>query len=1033
MSKRVRLSGPEKTCLADALRNSGDLTNRDAIARRREGSYTAGLSAGVSGDLEAFASAQREYFKHLGPAGQQEYRDRWKQLRPLVEKQLIAPVWTLDSFLTLVSGNAAEAIIVNLEGAFLGDIGFPPFPSSRPESPPNSIEYVLMRIGFQCFPKDVAWKPSNRLALRLIAEAALHAGAPGHFGDFIAQLSQHVSEWGLHELVPAVLAVHESPTKSGDHASAILNRARRAHAAVKCHLVAFAEVDHLLAEFAQAVSDLERFSWREHYLRRHIHVSPDELFDASGVPSQEALDRAVPVSLALPPDDPEVQKASKDDAATGLHGSQVAMVCADFLDSYPIFRDCLWQCRRLIPWSMLGHASLFAEYVRPLVARDHAYTLLDTKYHKDHRSSFSNYAGELLAAMLDDELEAERVEQVLSCMEVQGELDWERRNPDKVVSSRIWKTVPLTPSATQQSKYPRTSRYLMVAGIALALREHLMAGDVEACRHWLTTLGELSRPMLGSAVDTAYLPAYLEIARIQARLAQSEQTISTAALDSFLAWGDLLSYIVELTPADSRRRFQLQELFLPHLRQFGATLASTGHAANGLCLMQRARSWELLSILDPDGRALVGDKYDKLEQRTARDLLFRRTGMLQGDEWTKPISARPATDDLIQKLRELPDVARAYAARYTDAELLADVVRARGLERLRIIAFDFVPHASSPGQDRVVTEQNGDLWASAWQAGTCTAVNLGKWFTDQRCALDELHELLFDGRALNPDTTNDEVNKAGQRTTDILAELAATLLGSVWKATAGDGWELPESVLVIPTGRLFWIPWMAMPLSKWDTNDNPKLIDVCPVGVVPSLGLAVWLMTQFPLNCSNTFAFVGPEYFDSNDERDAFRRVMNPTRWTPQAHPEDLLGGELDAKCLAIACHGHRAADTYLQLFEGTEGQLSLQQLIDRRPHLRADLALLGCCWSGQEVAGVLDEVSGFAAALMHCGVRHVVAGLGQIPRAVVKDPRVLQLVTNGTGAAFRQGILHLRNAYIKLGRDHPACWSLIQWYGLPS
>ncbi|MCA9251041.1 MAG: CHAT domain-containing protein [Phycisphaerales bacterium] len=967
------------------------------------------MSAGVSGDVEAFSRAWREYCKHLGPAGQQEYRDRWKQLRALVEGLLIAPVWTLDSFLALVSGNSAEAIIVNLEGAFLGDIGFPPLPNSGPEPPPNSIEYVLIRIGFQYFDKDVAWKPSNRLALRLIAEAALHAGASTHFEDFVAQLSLHVSSWGLHELLPAVLAVHESPMQDSDAAATILNRARRAHGAATCHLVALAESDHHISEFAQAVSDLEQFCWREHYLKQRMYVLPEEVFGGRGAPSQQDLDRAVPVSLALARDDQQLLADFAADAADGACGSQFALLCADFVDGYPILNECLKASRSLIPWALLADPRPFKQHVLPLVTRDHAYKLLNTKYADDHRNSFYHFAHELLALMVNDSADAAQIEALLHRMGARDELDWEESHPGKL---------------------NRNGRFLMVAAIALALQKHLAAGQTEACREWLAKHGELSQPMLGWAVSTAYLPAYLEIARVQARIAELDQTISDASRDNLLAWGDLLSYVVELAPAKGPGRSKLQELFLPHLRQFGATLASTGHAADGFCLMQRARSWELVSILDPEGCALVGDESDTLEQRATRDLLFRRTGMLQGDEWTKPISARPATDESIQKLSDFPDVARTYAARYTDAGLLANVIRARGLDKLRIIAFDVVPHASSSDRGRAAAEQNGDFWASAWQAGTCTAVNLGSWFADQRCALDELHELLFDGRALNQDVTNDEVNKAGQRTADILGELAATLLKPIWEAAEGDGWAPPESVLVIPTGRLFWIPWMAMPVGTGDQ----ELIKLCPVSVVPSLGLAVWLMTQSPLDCSNTFAFVGPEYFDSDDERDKFKCVLNPTRWTPQAHPEDLLGGKLDAKCLAIACHGNHEENMYLQLFEGTEGRLSLQKLIDRRPHLRAELALLGCCWTGQESTGLLDEVSGFAAALMQCGVRHVIAGLGQIPRAVVKHPCVLQLLIKGTGADFRDGIRHLRHLYIKkLGRKHPACWSLIQWYGLPS
>jgi hypothetical protein len=240
--------------------------------------------------------------------------------------------------------------------------------------------------------------------------------------------------------------------------------------------------------------------------------------------------------------------------------------------------------------------------------------------------------------------------------------------------------------------------------------------------------------------------------------------------------------------------------------------------------------------------------------------------------------------------------------------------------------------------------------------------------------------------------------------------------------------------MIVPTGRLFWIPWMAMPVPQ--CAGTKPLVEITPVGVVPSLGLAVWLMARAGLPaCQDTIAFVGPNYFEDDSERDALRKTLNlnPSNWFPNARPGDLLDRKLEARCLAIACHGHAGREPYLQLFgEEADGRLSLQQLIERRPHLRAELALLGCCWTGQESTGVLDEVSGFAAALMQCGVRHVIAGLGMIPLAIATYPVVLDLVTRGTCAHFRQGILKLRKEYDSISLSHPACWSLIQWYGLP-
>src|SRR5205823_8111572 len=69
----------------------------------------------------------------------------------------------------------------------------------------------------------------------------------------------------------------------------------------------------------------------------------------------------------------------------------------------------------------------------------------------------------------------------------------------------------------------------------------------------------------------------------------------------------------------------------------------------------------------------------------------------------------------------------------------------------------------------------------------------------------------------------------------VLANLAHLLLHS-WEQEA----LLPEGgfpLLIVPCGVLFRLPWAALPLRQ----GGACLLDAATVGVMPSLGLALWL------------------------------------------------------------------------------------------------------------------------------------------------------------------------------------------------
>jgi hypothetical protein len=514
---------------------------------------------------------------------------------------------------------------------------------------------------------------------------------------------------------------------------------------------------------------------------------------------------------------------------------------------------------------------------------------------------------------------------------------------------------------------------------------------------------------------------------------------------------------LEMVDDPSVRR-RLSELFRPAVTALAGWEAARGRPENGLCLFEMSRSRWLVDNLALSSRTLVVTAADDQVVRTYKDRLFEALNPVLGPG--EPIVPRSVPDALLsEKNANRPDLARLVAANW----LFPDEVRRLLESDLVLLAYHVeddpaaaplirLEGSDQPGRGPGRPGESTRLWMfhgstaridaciCDWDAGHLHDRIWALWNAN----LDRVEWVGYGQPGYNwTDTAavrhyHAELEKFGK-------VLLAPLREESWSRTS------PRALLIIPSAELFRLPWPAVPLSG-----GRCLLDATVPGVMPGLGLAVWLSRTGPRERGSGRVEVFLQRFP-----DAPAGLQLPDEFVARlrTHPVVVVEGEEatpsrlvtsfgSCECLILLCHGLHSAAPALQLSPGPageSGQLTVHQLEAMAPADRTRVVFLGACWTGLTPEFAADDTGGLAKVLFEKGVEAVAAGLGLVPLdllAAVTD-RLIPVVTSPSrradiATAVREAQLALRQSLLDPGRRvlpnevHPTAWASLLFYGMP-
>jgi hypothetical protein len=176
----------------------------------------------------------------------------------------------------------------------------------------------------------------------------------------------------------------------------------------------------------------------------------------------------------------------------------------------------------------------------------------------------------------------------------------------------------------------------------------------------------------------------------------------------------------------------------------------------------------------------------------------------------------------------------------------------------------------------------------------------------------------------------------------------------------------------------------------------------------------------------------------------AHRLRQEPFHLSEGAHatPERALDAFRQSDCLIFLCHGQGGDRPGLELARTAQyptGRLTVTDLEGMPPGTRAQVVVLGACWSGLEVRYAAEDVEGLTGVLFLKGVHAVLAGLGWVPVPLIEvavNAVVRGLEQGGTSAEVaRQLRHHLMGFRAQLGGTAgvaSACWASFLFHGVP-
>ncbi|QSB05939.1 CHAT domain-containing protein [Natronoglycomyces albus] len=211
-----------------------------------------------------------------------------------------------------------------------------------------------------------------------------------------------------------------------------------------------------------------------------------------------------------------------------------------------------------------------------------------------------------------------------------------------------------------------------------------------------------------------------------------------------------------------------------------------------------------------------------------------------------------------------------------------------------------------------------------------------------------------------------------------------------------------ESVVIVPTRALNWVPWGMM----------PQLVDR-PVTVAPSASVW-WRCTRQNSPGGRVLLASGPALREVHEEFAAVARCYDdPDILTGEdATPEAILSAMDGAAVAHLAAHGQHEPDNVLfSRLNFHDGPLMAYDLdsLDTAP----TEVILSACELGRSTVDVGDETLGFTAALLHAGTSTVIASLTRVPEQLSAD--MMSAYHRGRAAGLPPA-----KALAEAGKGHP-------------
>lgn len=474
-------------------------------------------------------------------------------------------------------------------------------------------------------------------------------------------------------------------------------------------------------------------------------------------------------------------------------------------------------------------------------------------------------------------------------------------------------------------------------------------------------------------------------------------------------------------------------------------------AAEGLCLFQMARSRWMIDQLALGNRTLLVRTQDDEASRRLKDKLFDELNSedmpSSATQWLAP--SKTLVEDL---RRNAPDLGRLVLSNWLKPDVLQSIP-----DDAALLTFEVEQDPADPprlcisdsGEPWPVSTPGNDsqLWMFLVGCKTVRAESTKRSCSDVFAEARTLKSLFSQGLVQHDEpayrwTPLQVANYEAQ-----LAKVANLILHPVEDSILDPA---TSSLLIVPSGELFEIPWAALPLKR---SPSLRLIDAAAIGVLPNFGLAIWQTERSASTASKSDgkailvqAFPDPPtgLRIRKDLLAGLRKLDTHLSEGGAATPETAIESLQRCGFVAILCHGRLDAGVYLELSPvGDKGRLTAARL-DSMPSVD-DVrgVLLGACWTGLQIQHAAEGAVGLAGLLLLKGVKAVFAGNGCIPIPIELIARVAQSLvdleqddSSAYSAAttlqqvqrsFRDGLKGNGGLVV-----HPWMWSSIAIHGVP-
>jgi len=302
-----------------------------------------------------------------------------------------------------------------------------------------------------------------------------------------------------------------------------------------------------------------------------------------------------------------------------------------------------------------------------------------------------------------------------------------------------------------------------------------------------------------------------------------------------------------------------------------------------------------------------------------------------------------------------------------------------GAALVSLVVVAGVMHAVVVAGGRTVLRAIGGLAPISWEAGF-----LGMWI--RRALLPAAPEARQAAALVQAERSADRVDR-------LLFGPVADLIGD-------------RDLVVVPPAALATLPWLLLPTAAGRT-----------LSTAPSL--ASWYAaTVRPARSGPTVLVAGPDLeFAETEIRTVAGSHRDPVLLAgPDAASAAVLAAMDGARIVHIAAHGEVRADSPLfSALRLADGPLMAYDLLrlDQPP----DLVVLSACDSAA-AGGPGEELLGLPVAMLHCGVRTVIASVAKVPDAAGPELMALLHATMAGGVPAHDALA--RTVHLVRDRDAP-------------